>query len=121
MTRHRQRQQSDTNTESGFSVQLARAITGFAGSMPFFYFHVVFFTAWLSINNGVFGQCLAFDPYPHGFLTLVVSLEAIFLGTFTLISQNSMHTDGTDHTDHHHIAAKVDQILVILNGKKKRM
>ncbi|MGI8449880.1 MAG: DUF1003 domain-containing protein [Streptosporangiaceae bacterium] len=39
-------------------------------------------------NEGVFGKSLVFDPFPFGLLTLIVSLEAIFLSTFVLISQN---------------------------------
>jgi len=54
-------------------------ITRFAGSMGFVYLHVVWFAAW--IGFGVEG-------YPYGLLTMIVSLEAIFLSTFVMISQN---------------------------------
>ena len=66
----------------------ADAMTTFSGSMPFVYIHVVWFGAWLLCNEGVFGKSLVFDPFPFGLLTLIVSLEAIFLSTFVLISQN---------------------------------
>ena len=66
----------------------ADAMTAFSGSMPFVYFHVVWFGAWLLCNEGVFGKGLIFDPFPFGLLTLIVSLEAIFLSTFVLITQN---------------------------------
>ena len=62
------------------SVQLrvADAITAFAGSMPFVYVHIVLFAAWMLV--------LEKSPWPT--LTLVVSLEAIFLSTFVMIGQN---------------------------------
>jgi uncharacterized membrane protein len=66
----------------------ADAMTAFSGSMIFIYLHVIWFGAWLLCNEGVFGKSLIFDPFPFGLLTLIVSLEAIFLSTFVLISQN---------------------------------
>ena len=68
--------------------RLSDAMTAFSGSMPFVYFHAVWFVAWLLCNEGVFDKSLIFDPFPFGLLTLIVSLEAIFLSTFVLISQN---------------------------------
>lgn len=69
------------------SDRIASHLAGFSGSMIFVYIHVVFFSGWLVINSGVFPGP-AFDPFPYGLLTVVVSLEAIFLSTFVLISQN---------------------------------
>ena len=66
----------------------ADAISGFAGSTPFIYIHVVWFTLWVAINLGALGRSLKFDPFPFGLLTMIVSLEAIFLSTFILITQN---------------------------------
>ena len=62
------------------------AITDFCGRMTFVWVHVAWFALWICANkvSGV----KHFDPYPYQFLTLVVSLEAIFLSTFILISQN---------------------------------
>jgi uncharacterized membrane protein len=60
---------------------------GFSGSMPFAYFHVVFFAVWIAANLGVL-HVPAFDPYAFGLLTTIVSLEAIFLSTCVLVSQN---------------------------------
>ena len=57
----------------------ADRITAFAGSMAFVYIHLVWFGCW--IGFGVEG-------YPYGLLTMIVSLEAIFLSTFVMISQN---------------------------------
>jgi uncharacterized membrane protein len=59
--------------------RVADAITRFAGSMTFVYLHVIWFACW--IGFGV-------EDYPYGLLTMIVSLEAIFLSTFVMISQN---------------------------------
>jgi uncharacterized membrane protein len=67
--------------------KLADAITDFSGHMGFVYLHVVWFAGWIGWNLGAFGA-KPFDPFPFGLLTMIVSLEAIFLSTFVLISQN---------------------------------
>ena len=67
---------------------VADKITEFCGSIAFVYMHIVWFALWLLINLGLFGRNFIFDPFPFGLLTLIVSLEAIFLATFILISQN---------------------------------
>ena len=59
--------------------RVADAITNFAGSMIFVYVHVVWFALWI---------VLRVERYPFGLLTMIVSLEAIFLSTFVMISQN---------------------------------
>jgi uncharacterized membrane protein len=66
--------------------RIASAIARFCGSMTFVWIHVALFSAWIGYNALPWFK--AFDPYPFTFLTLVVSLEAIFLSTFILISQN---------------------------------
>jgi uncharacterized membrane protein len=68
--------------------KLADELTRFAGSMTFVYVHTFWFGVWIIINVGGLGLGLAFDKYPFGLLTLIVSLEAIFLSTFVMISQN---------------------------------
>lgn len=65
--------------------------------MIFVYVHIVWFGGWIIINT-IF-TTLQFDPFPYTFLTLVVSLEAIFLSTFILISQNQ-ETRLTEHRNH---------------------
>jgi uncharacterized membrane protein len=65
---------------------VADRISAFCGSTPFLWLHVVWFAAWIGGNVELGAR--AFDPYPFTFLTLVVSLEAIFLSSFILISQN---------------------------------
>jgi uncharacterized membrane protein len=62
-------------------------IAWFSGSMPFLLINAVWFGAWIIVNTFRVGLP-AFDPYPFGLLTMIVSLEAIFLSCFVLISQN---------------------------------
>lgn len=64
----------------------ADGIAAFAGSIPFLLLHVVWFGIWLAVNT--LPGLPHFDPFPFGFLTLTVSLEAIFLSVFVLLSQN---------------------------------
>ncbi len=72
-----------------FEGELAQKISGFAGSMLFVYGHFVWFSVWILANHGAFAPYVQpFDPFPYGLLTMVVSLEAIFLATFIMISQN---------------------------------
>src|SRR5882724_10678960 len=59
--------------------RIADRITAFSGSMWFVYVHIIWFSCW--IGFGV-------EKYPYGLLTMIVSLEAIFLSTFVMISQN---------------------------------
>ncbi len=66
----------------------ADAVTGFAGSLNFVYLHSVWFGVWVVMNIGLLGVSLEFDRYPFGLLTMIVSLEAIFLSTFVMVSQN---------------------------------
>jgi uncharacterized membrane protein len=66
--------------------RLADLLTELASSTPFLIFHVLWFATWIAWNLGAFGLP-PFDPYPFGFLTLVVSLEAIFLSIFVLLGQ----------------------------------
>jgi uncharacterized membrane protein len=68
--------------------RLVDAITAFAGSLRFVYFHAAWFGLWIVVNLGAFGQAAIFDKYPFGLLTMIVSLEAIFLSTFVMVSQN---------------------------------
>lgn len=66
-------------SEASVQVRIADAITSFAGSMAFVYIHIVWFGLWIGLRV---------EKYPYGLLTMIVSLEAIFLSTFVLISQN---------------------------------
>ncbi|HEY0722656.1 MAG TPA: DUF1003 domain-containing protein, partial [Pyrinomonadaceae bacterium] len=68
------------------SDRISEAIANFCGSMTFVWVHVVWFGGWILLN--LIPGLPHFDQFPFTFLTLVVSLEAIFLSTFILISQN---------------------------------
>ncbi|MGV4988548.1 DUF1003 domain-containing protein [Streptomyces sp. NRAIS4] len=72
----------------GTEDRIADAITAFAGTMLFVYIHAAWFTVWIVCNEGAFGQEAVWDPFPFGLLTMIVSLEAIFLSTFVMVSQN---------------------------------
>jgi CRP/FNR family cyclic AMP-dependent transcriptional regulator len=63
-------------------------IADFSGSIPFLVIHFVFFAGWILLNVSVVPGAPMFDAYPFGFLTMLVSLEAIFLSVFVLLSQN---------------------------------
>jgi uncharacterized membrane protein len=78
--------------------RIADTITAFSGHMGFVYVHVVWFAAWILLNTGELG-IQPFDPFPYGLLTMVVSLEAIFLATFVLISQNRLSEEADRRTD----------------------
>ncbi len=81
---HRARRAADAQ------LRVADGITGFAGSMPFVYLHAVLFAMWM-----VFVES---DPWPK--LTLVVSLEAIFLSAFVMIGQNRQASFQQAKADH---------------------
>jgi uncharacterized membrane protein len=71
-------------------LRIADAVTAFAGSMPFVYIHAVAFALWMVLAES--------DPWPK--LTLVVSLEAIFLSTFVMIGQNRQAAFQQAKADH---------------------
>ena len=77
--------------------RVADAITTFAGSMMFVYIHVLWFAVWITLNKILPTK---FDPFPFGLLTMIVSLEAIFLSTFVMISQNRADTKRQVLADH---------------------
>jgi uncharacterized membrane protein len=67
--------------------RVADWIAWFSGSMPFLIINAAWFIIWIAINRLPLG-ITRFDPYPFGLLTMLVSLEAIFLSCFVLVSQN---------------------------------
>jgi uncharacterized membrane protein len=75
---------------SNAQLRIADAITAFAGSMPFVYIHAVGFAVWMLLVESA--------PWPR--LTLVVSLEAIFLSTFVMIGQNRQAAFQQAKADH---------------------
>ena len=84
--------------ERGLQSRIADAITSVSGRMVFVYVHIVWFALWILLNTGRFGVRM-FDPFPYGLLTMVVSLEAIFLSTFVLISQNRLSEETERRAD----------------------
>ena len=77
------------------------AIAGFCGSTLFVYVHCVLFAGWLLLNTlHFFPKTFRFDPPPFNMLTLVVSLEAIFLSTFVMIAQNRQASFAQAKADH---------------------
>src|SRR4030095_17073139 len=72
--------------------RIADTITSSSGRMAFVYAHIVWFGLWILLNAGLVGV-RAFDPFPYGLLTMIVSLEAIFLSTVVLISQNRLSVE----------------------------
>ena len=80
--------------------RLAARIAAFCGSMPFIWIHVAFFAAWIVFNTSSWAGSMR-DPFPFFFLSFVVSLEAIFLSAFILISQNQEKrlTEQRSHLD----------------------
>lgn len=82
------------------SQRIADGIAEFSGTVAFLVINVVWFGVWL-LWNEIWGSSGAFDPFPFGLLTMIVSLEAIFLSIFVLISQNRQATKDR-------IAAEID-------------
>lgn len=70
-----------------FLERIADWLAWFSGSMPFLISHTFWFVIWISLNTFILRD-KSFDPFPFGLLTMIVSLEAIFLACFVLISQN---------------------------------
>jgi uncharacterized membrane protein len=104
--------------------RIADAITSSSGSMVFVYVHIVWFGVWILLNTGRFGL-RPFDPFPYGLLTMVVSLEAIFLSTLVLITQNRL-SEEVEHSadlDLHigllaeHELTRVLQMLDVIQDK----
>jgi uncharacterized membrane protein len=91
--------ETSARAQRSMSDRVAEVIARFCGSMTFVWVHVIWFGLWITLNSlpGV----RPIDPFPFTFLTLVVSLEAIFLSTFILISQNheTKITERRNHLD----------------------
>lgn len=97
------------------SDRIADAITGFAGTMPFIYIHVVIFAVWC--GTGLFGL----DKFPFNFLTMSVSLEAIFLATLVMISQNRQASRDKAQAEHQYTHQEAElklQTEILLDQNK---
>jgi len=68
--------------------KIAEWIPTVTGSVPSVVVHILFFAAWIMLNQILLAQAKAFDPYPFEFMAVIVSVEAIFLTLFVLTSQN---------------------------------
>ncbi len=82
--------------------RLSDRISRFAGSTPFLIAHVIWFGVWMALNTVWLVPDLALDPYPFVFLNLLVALEAVFLSTFVLMSQNRQNRQA-EHWAHLHL------------------
>lgn len=111
-------------SERNLQDRMADAITAFSGRMIFVYVHIVWFGLWIFLNDGHL-TIPSFDPFPYGLLTMVVSLEAIFLSTFVLISQNRLSEESERRADlglqisllTEHELTRVLQMLDAIQGK----
>lgn len=84
---HKRHVRSHIAFRRGWTDKLADVMTVQFGTVWFLIFNAIFFLGWIEWNLGLFGLPV-FDPYPFNFLTMTVSLEAIFLAIVVLISQN---------------------------------
>jgi uncharacterized membrane protein len=93
--------EADALSARSLSARCAAGLMRFAGTIAFAAIHLVWFVVWLAVNAGLVPGVQPFDPYPFNFLTLVVSLEAIFLSIWILINQNQMErlADRRAHLD----------------------
>jgi uncharacterized membrane protein len=97
-------------------------IAEFAGSITFLLLHVVWFGVWLSLNAVKLPGIPQWDPFPFGFLTLTVSLEAIFLSVFVLLSQNRQAAKDRVRSDiEYDVNLKAELEIVNLHEKMDRL
>jgi len=92
----RRREQQKIST--GLQDRIADAITRFAGSMKFVYLHLLIYGGWIVVNLGWIPMVRAFDP-TFVVLAMVASVEAIFISTFVMISQNRMAAQADQRAD----------------------
>jgi len=95
--------------------EAADAITRFSGTMAFVLLHVVWFGFWI-IFNVVSSH--PFDKFPFGLLTLIVSLEAIFLSTFVLMSQNESAKRDAERERNDHLTDLYSEAWTELIGER---
>ena len=89
----------DAERRRSLQDRVADAITNFSGSMAFLYVHLVWFGIWIGLNGTWIPKDKQFDPFPFGLLTMIVSLEAIFLSTLVMISQNRSASQSDERAD----------------------
>ena len=104
-----------------FLERIADWLAWFSGSMPFLISHTFWFIIWVSLNTFIMGD-RAFDPFPFGLLTMIVSLEAIFLACFVLISQNRQAQKDKVRADiEYEVNIKAELEVAHLHEKTDRM
>lgn len=102
--------------------KIADWIAEFAGSLTFLGLHIVWFSGWLLVNSVKLPGIPQFDPFPFGFLTLAVSLEAIFLSVFVLLSQNRQAAKDRVRSDiEYDVNLKAEMEIVHLHEKVDRL
>jgi len=92
--------QHEVTQSESLQNRIADKVTLFAGSMPFVYLHMAWFSAWIIFRV---------EPYPFGLLTMIVSLEAIFLATFVMISQNRADAKRQVIADHQWATVQIEE------------
>src|SRR5207302_3373753 len=97
-------------------------IAEFAGSIAFLVIHGIWFGCWILVNLSVLPFIPPFDPYPFGLLTMVVSLEAIFLSVFVLLSQNRQASKDRVRSDiEYDVNLKAELEIAQLHEKMDRL
>ena len=99
--------------------RVADAIAAFSGSIPLLVLHAIWFVLWLGWNTL---RPHGFDPYPFGLLTMIVSLEAIFLSVFVLLSQNRQAAKDRVRSDiEYDVNVKAEMEVTALHAKMDRL
>lgn len=98
------------------SVRISDVIATQAGKMWFIILHAIWFTVWIVVN--LKGRQYAFDPFPFPLLTMVVSLESIFLSLFILMSQNR---SGAQADRRNHLDLQINLLSEVENTKMLQM
>jgi CRP/FNR family cyclic AMP-dependent transcriptional regulator len=106
--------------------RVADALADFSGRFSFLLVHCAWFAAWIAVNVDLVPGLNAFDPYPFGLLTMVVSLEAIFLSCMVLISQNRQASKARIRSDAEYEAniragLEVTQLHVKVDGAYEQL
>ncbi len=95
-------------------------ISEFSGSLTFLFIHIGLFAVWILLNTGAIGRSVigGWDPFPYGFLTMCVSLEAIILSVFVLLSQNrQVARDRVRNDIEYHVNLKAELEIAHLHEK----
>lgn len=105
-------------------MKMADWISEFSGSLPFLFIHCGLFALWIALNTGALARTPlgGWDPFPYGFLTMCVSLEAIILSVFVLLSQNrQVARDRTRNDIEYRVNLKAELEIAHLHEKLDEM